>query len=61
MGGSENQAEAATLKELIGARAAALTAKVQILEEIIDKVDHAGDSAAKNELRQLITQRDSFV
>lgn len=61
MQGSDHQAEAYTLKELIGARANALTAKVQILEELIDKVDHASDSEARHELRKLTSARDSFV
>jgi hypothetical protein len=59
--GSEHQAEASSLKELIGARAHALTAKVHILEELLDKVDHASDSAARHELRKLTSARDSFV
>lgn len=59
--GSEHQAEAFSLKELIGARAHALTAKVHILEELLDKVDHASDSAARHELRKLTSAKDSFV
>lgn len=58
---TEHHSDTAALKELIGARAHALSAKIDILEEISEKVDNADDSAARHELRRLIAARDSFV
>jgi len=52
--------QANTLKQLIGARAWILMARVQLLEEFVDKIGKT-DSAAKAELRQTITERDAYA
>lgn len=57
---SELAAQANTLKQLIGARAWILMARVHLLEEFIDKVGKT-DTAAKAELRDTIIERDSYA
>ncbi len=52
--------QANTLKQLIGARAWILMARVHLLEEFVDKVGKT-DSAAKAELRQTRTERDAYA
>jgi uncharacterized protein (DUF2126 family) len=56
----ELASQANTLKQLIGARAWILMARVQLLEEFVDKVAKT-DSAAKAELRQTRIERDAYA
>jgi len=51
---------AAQLKELIGARAAAMTAKAQVQEELLRGVC-TNDDAAQMELRDYKRAQDQFV
>ena len=63
-GAAEKNAELASqansLKQLIGARAWILMARVHLLEEFVDKVGK-NDSAAKAELRETRTERDAHA
>jgi len=63
-GAAEKNAELAnqanSLKQLIGARAWILMARVHLLEEFVDKVGK-NDSAAKAELRETRTERDAYA
>lgn len=56
----ELQTHANTLKQLIGARAWVLMAKVHLLEEYVNKVGK-DDSAAKVELRESRIERDQYA
>ena len=56
----ELQTQANSLKQLIGARAWILMARVQLLEEFVDKVGKS-DSAAKAELRETRIERDAHA
>lgn len=63
-GAAEKNAELAnqanSLKQLIGARAWILMARVHLLEEFVDKLGK-NDSAAKAELRETRTERDTYA
>lgn len=48
------------MKQLIGARAWILTTKIQVLEELVDKVAKE-DPASKVELREARVARDAFA
>jgi len=57
---SELQNQANSLKQLVGARAWILMARVHLLEEFVDKVGKS-DSAAKAELRETRIERDAHA
>lgn len=57
---AELQTQANTLKQLIGARAWILMARVHLLEEFVDKVGK-NDSAAKAQLRETRIERDAYA